>query len=205
MRRTTPVTLAAVLLFGGTLLVALGRDAQGKQPVSMLHGTYGFSWTRDCTQNVGGFDAELRAVGDAASTIGTRADKGVVTYNGDGTATSEVRGLAVFGAPPGSFAASIFELTCAITYTVNPDGSFVESQTCTGSLVAGSQSGRTFTVTDGVRQGQISADGNTLVIGDTNPGVTTLTLHAFPLLGLPEQTVQRICWRAGTAVKIRNR
>jgi hypothetical protein len=97
---------------------------------------------------------------------------------------------------PGQTAASRSQTTCNIGYAVNPDLSFTENLSCTGSILSGPSAGNTFTITGVQLQGQISPKGKILIFSDTNDNVETLTLEPGTRVRL------RICGRSGTGVKL---
>ncbi len=116
----------------------------------------------------------------------------MITYNGDGTGTLIYTNLQIVNT---LISVTQSQTTCDITYTVNPDNSYTEDLKCSGTVLAGSSAGVTFTITGIGRQGQIGRGGQTLLITDIETNVETLTVPG-PV------TLKRICARSGAAIRV---
>jgi len=119
---------------------------------------------------------------------------GTVRYDGRGGATENVSGMSVSNTPTldvdkivGTFTAS-----CPIKYTVNADGSFIQTRTgCTSTNPDGS----TTAVSGNVQlQGRISNGGKMLLLAGITPTVETLVNSGG--------THYRVCTRSIVATKI---
>jgi len=108
--------------------------------------------------------------------------------------TGRVFQLTTLVTNPGGFPTSESDFTCTGTYEVNNDNSFVETTTCSGSVLTGSATGQTFTQSADTFHGQIR--GKTLLLNSTtalHPTVVTLSVSG---------NLFRLCRTNGTAVKL---
>lgn len=198
MQRIAQRFLKIFLLFLITL--SFGRDsivqAQGNLN-ARLRGDYFFSRTRTCVQNMNGFGTNFQMM--AAGNTFTDAARGVRRYNGGGQGSIVDGHLLLVdhtGTSVSSFPVAENTFTCNLTYAVNPDGSFTEIASCSGTILSGFRAGQTFTAIGIQMRGQITAGGRTLLLDDTSANVETITFS-----GGPPFTLQRVCNRSGTAVK----
>jgi hypothetical protein len=197
------ITIALLVAFVLPALLLVAATTVGAQPSlnNLLNGTYRASVHRSCVQNLDGFAEDLHLLGDA----GTQTWAAWATWNFDGTGggTLQGRGLNIShdATSTGDFPASEVVFRCSLNYSVNPDRSFaVNSPVCNGRILRGGKTGWT-TVTTGIQvRGQIGRGGQTLLINDPRPNTETVTL-TNPR-GTKQITLQRICNRSGTALKI---
>jgi hypothetical protein len=162
-------------------------------PNSRLRHDYAFKRFRSCIQNPDGFTGDLRLASPQNGSFRAGAATGIRSYNGDGTGTVTLVNVNTFAALDGGFpsttAASQSETTCDILYNAAADGSFSESLTCTGTVIAGTNPGLAFRITNIQIDGQLGVGGNIIILSDNSPNVEHLERH-------------RICARSGTAVKV---
>ena len=209
MRRITLCSLRVALL----LLIALpllgGSIVEADDPNELLDGDYAFNYFRSCVQtNQGGFNPDLTLSLNAFAR--TTAIVGILSYNGDGTASSvhRFRNMAFQAGAlmPSSRPVGQGGVTnCTLDYTVDPvDRSFTHQNVICRGTIDTNEDGmvdaedRPFTITGLMPEGQISEEGETLLLSD--PGVAVETITFDP--GTADVIIRdRICIHSGTAIK----
>lgn len=214
-------TLAQFALVSGFALIGTAMPspvaAEGNLN-ALLHGSYAFATTRTCTVSSRPFAEPNLGIPSGATVFRQYAtDHGILSFNGDGTATATGRTRTInvdvpadsfpfipySGSPLNPTFVSVSDFESEVAYTVNPDGT-VDTQSNSSFTVlfpvpaATSTAG---TATGNVGRLQI-AGGNTMLIsaplGDPSvPSVETLT-YSFPV-GLVQH---RVCARSTTAAKL---
>ena len=121
-------------------------------------------------------------------------------FPGDGTMTESVSGASYFqGDPnlfPGNFAAGTFVGKCDYTIDMNPNRSFKLKGSCKSTLPKGPAAGLGAAVDGIVAHGQLSDDGNTIIVGSPEPNANTLTLSSG-------YVAQRLCGTSATYLRVR--
>ncbi len=212
MRRITLYSLRVALLLlillpllGGSI----GEAKKTKNPNKLLRGDYAFNYFRSCVQTLqGGFNADLTL--SEIAFVRTTAIVGILSYNGDGTASSvhRFRNMSFQALNPGSRPVGQGGVTnCTLDYTVDPvDRSFTHQNVLCSGTIDINEDGivdagdRPFTITGLMPEGQISKkkDRKTLLLHD--PGVAVETITFDP--GTIDEIIRdRICIHTGTAVK----
>jgi hypothetical protein len=196
-----------IFLALGIVLLLIGREAIAQNEPNLnrlLRGKYAFTQIASCVQNINGFDEidNFRLLSGAATF--TFAQRQILNYNGDGTGSltdGESLSITHDAVASGAFPVSHSDVTCDLSYVVNPDRSFTQTlSNCTSTFLPGNLAGTTQTVSPFQMQGHIGPGRRTLVISDTSPNVETV-FRTPPSPGLPF-TRERICLRSGTAIKI---
>lgn len=166
----------------------------------LLKGDYHFSRTRTCIRAADGFDTGNQLALIGPGTTATDAAQGTSHYNGDGTGTVTGRLLTINhnATASGNKPVTQVDFTCTLTYAVHTDDTFTEMLTCTGSFIAGSGTGSTFTATVIEQKGLFAKGRKSFVFGSVNPDIETITVT--PPVG-PDITFEAICNRSGTAFK----
>lgn len=182
--------VVAVLVLITLPLQSMAQSQQGLN--HRLKGDYAFTLVRDCIQTAAGFAPPPALTLLSPGTTRGASIVGMITYNGDGTGTSISTTLQVNNT---AISVSQSQSTCDITYAVNPDNSYTEQLTCSGTILAGPSAGQTFTITGSSRQGQIAQGGQALLIAGIETNVETVNLST-------SGTRQRICGRSGHAIKV---
>ena len=181
----------AVLVLITLPLQSMAQSQQGLN--KRLKGDYAFTMARDCIQTEFGFGSPPTFNLLSPGTTREASLAGMITYNGDGTGTLMYTILQINNTFPSVIQS---QTTCNITsYTVNPDNSYTEDLTCSGTIDAGPSASQTFTITGLGNQGQIGRGGQTLLIMDIETNVETITLSA-------SGTRMRICGRSGHAIRV---
>ena len=162
----------------------------------MLQGEYIMVSTLTCVSSSGGFNENLTRIGGGG--IVTSHSNGLVTFDGNGNGT--LVGTTIVINPiklnDGEAPVTPNDTTSTFTYTVDTNGFYQSNSVITSTRTGGPSSGVTITIS-GIRiEGQLSSDGETLLISDTNPNIEVITLP-------DESTVDRICGRTGTIMKIK--
>lgn len=169
-----------------------------------LHGTYAFTQSRECVETTEGFGPNFQVHPlPPPDTPGThfirrvaRSTRGVIQFNGDGTATTTQLGTTINFSPV-AFPVSENETTCSDTYTVHPDDTVTIEASCTSTAVAGGGIGNVSTTTGGVIKATI-VQGNTALLyaPDHPPAVATITVTPPPGAG-DAFTFERVCTLSG--------
>lgn len=194
------IRLTLVLL--GSLCIASQSlaDDQQRDLNRPLKGVFRGVGNNNCMESQGGFTPNLTF--QLNGFVGKYQENTISTavFPGDGTMTESVRGASYFqGDPnffPGNFAAGTFVSTCQYTINMNPNKSFTWTGSCNGTLPLGPATGLGSIVTGIVAQGQLSEDGNTIVIGSPEPNANTLTLSSG-------YVAQRLCGTTATYIRVK--
>jgi hypothetical protein len=207
------MTQRAIPLIAMALLLSLWPSADA-QFAGALRGDYKVTLTRTCA-----FDALLNTP-TSGQTTGSIAGPfnitGTLTYNGTGGGS--LNGQQTYATASGTSGTGIdvgggseiivnqANVSCPITYTMNPDGTFTQTMNCTLTFTLGGpppQPGQTVTLNGITLQGQLALDGTVLIFGtppaapaavETNT-VTTGTNAGF--------TNKRFCTNTGSATSRR--
>lgn len=182
-------TLLTLPLVGGTNVEARGLD-------HLLQGKYAYTGTQTCVISSSGFGEDFELLGGAS--VFSYSTQGIMHFNGDGTGSIyPLHFLAINTQPsPGLIPVADGESNCDLTYSVNPDRSFIQQSTCSGRVIVGNSAGRTYTSIGAERKGQITQGGRILLISKTNAEVSSYTYSDDPTI------IYRICNNRGTAIKI---
>jgi hypothetical protein len=204
----------AAAVFGGMALVAAmaaSADDQDQGSKRALKGNYAASGIGNCVSSnatfssfytpPAGFTPTLVPIGHASSN--SFSFNGVFSFNKDGTGNIAARVVSVGDPDPGdSGATSGINTSSAFTYTLADDGTLTIFQgPSTSDFVVGPRAGGLQSVASGFPPmiGHVSTNKSTLVFGQYDPGVETLT-RMDPFFGLVAES-QRICNRAFTAIR----
>jgi len=175
IRGKNPLLVFSVLsiLFGS---LAVAADARSDDA---LEGSFSFTATQTCTQSVGGFSPppSLLSGGFGAAVI-YDAWNGTIEFDGKGNATESGHGMTVFDGPifPNNPAAGTFTSNCKSTYSMTGQLSFTMTGLCSGTIPDGPAAGQTYMVTGGQLDGQISRDGNMILLSSVDPVQSTIVL-----------------------------
>ncbi len=167
-----------------------------------LRGEYALTLTSLCAADSEGFGENLERL-SIGGTNPVFAVQGKLWYNGNGSGRFE--GQQLFMGPtilnPNTFPIRQEGMNCDFTYEVNPDGSFTQEMgSCQSPILAGPNSGTIITQNGIIIKGQIGPWKQTLIFQDTSPNIEIVDRSAIPL-----PTVNRICGRSGTAVRVPHR
>lgn len=165
-----------------------------------LMGDYGFTRNVTCIVSASGFDSnDFHAVG---SSFGESfAEKGVRTFNGDGTGAENFLALNITD-PALSPGASSSHVTNPFNYTINGDGSWTipGGGSITGTVDKGPRAGQTFTITNiAPAVGWISQNAMTLTLDTVTPAIETITYYSG---GVSVATFSRICNRSSVLISL---
>jgi hypothetical protein len=160
-------------VLSGSMAAAQAEDTEGG-----LRGKFRFTANGACTESTGGFSPRpwLQPLGSVV--VLHESYSGTMVFDGRGGATESVRGMTMFDGPffPNNSAVGTFVSTCAFTYSMIDDLSFVLQGSCNGTLPDGAAAGQSFSLT-GVRLvGQISRDGDMIVLSGGEPAEQEITL-----------------------------
>jgi hypothetical protein len=184
-------------VFLRTEAIAQGQGNLGQgNPNARLKGEYTFTLKRTCV-NAPSFSQTLIPTGFPITRDGTV--HGIVIYNGDGTGTYSHVLLDINTAPGvGQLPLVHGEITCDLTNSVRPDGSFTQAlSNCSFRVFSGGPGPNATGTINGIQnEGQILPGGQTLLFFDTNPAVETITVQTPSF-----NESQRICNRSGTAIR----
>lgn len=161
-----------------------------------LKGDYKLVLTLSCVTSQNGFDKNLTRIGDGGSF--TAHVDGIYSFDGAGNGTFDGSVLVVDHLKPNNSnnPVSTSDLTAEFTYIVNSDGSYNEDKVLTVTRTGGTAVGLINIIYDILPEGQLSTDGEILLLHDSKPNIETITI--------PDNgTVERICGRSGTAMKIK--
>jgi hypothetical protein len=180
-------------------LMAFSAPGYAKNLSNQLRGNFKSTSFASCLAAVGAtspFTAQLTVPGNIGAFTETFSLQSSITFNGDGTGTESGVSVQVRS---GSIGVNEYEGT--FTYTINPDLSVTfTSSGITGTTTAGPGSGDEFTNEGILETGQISADGNSLVVSTTEPALETVTITS-PATG-QTQTQFRYCNRSSSLVRV---
>ena len=176
-------------------------------PNSFLQGTYRYTTIVTCSRS-GEFTPlpDLRPIGGGYAA--TSHETGLITYDGQGNAAVDARGIAIFPGPyPND---SLPEHTtigpivydkkhCDWTYKVRGNGKFTQGGDCRGFDRTGPVQfgipGEQVDITDIRLEGQIGSNGLVLIWNGVAPTIETLSTDT----GF---TTKQVCGYTGTAVRI---
>ena len=121
--------------------------------------------------------------------------KGTAQFKGDGTGSNTFNALRfISGRQTEDMKLSGWSNgNCNLTYDVGHDRSFNGLLICTGV----NSTGKSFTTSEIEMQGNISKNGNALILSDVSPSEETIDIDNFGSL-------KGFCGRSGMAVKIHN-
>jgi hypothetical protein len=194
------IRLALLLL--GSFYIASQSFAEDQQRGlnGLIKGVFRGVGSNNCMESQGGFAPDLTFVVNGF--VGKYQENFVSTavFPGDGTMTDSVRGASYFQGDanffPGNFAAGTFVSTCQYTIDMNPNRSFKLKGGCNGTLPKGPGAGLGSIVDGLVTHGQLSDDGNTIIVGSPEPNANTLTLSSG-------YVAQRLCGTSATYLRVR--
>jgi hypothetical protein len=161
----------------------------------MLQGDYKFVSTLSCVSSAGGFNEDLTRIGGGG--IVTSHSNGIVTFDGNGNGTFDGSVLVInpIKTNDGQAPVAPADFTGTLTYTVNTDGSYEDNKVLTSTNTDGPGTGVIKSISGLSSNGQLSSNGETLLLHDSKQNIEVIT---FP----DESTVDRICGRTGTMMKI---
>jgi len=161
----------------------------------MLKGDYKLVVTLTCVSSPNGFNENLTRIGDGK--VISAHTNGIVTFDGDGNGTFDGSVLVIDPVKlnAGDAPVTPADTTGTFTYTVNTDGSYEDNKVLTVTNTGGPSQGVTRTINNILVDGQLSANGEMILLHDSKPNIEVITLPN-------ESTVDRICGRTGTAMKI---
>jgi hypothetical protein len=189
--------LPMFVLAGSTLAEAKSKKENMNR---LLRGDYVFTTTRTCVQNEQGFGVGFDLLSPAV--VRNYAGRGIIHFNGDGTGTMDINQL---GISPNLVATGQMPVTenigtCDSTYNVHPDKMFTYEAACSGTILSGYLAGETFDINGIAGVGQIDQTGRILLLsGAMETSIETINLSPSGMI------FERICNRAGTAVKVHQR
>jgi hypothetical protein len=189
-------------LVPGFALVTTGMASIAQAETNLnarLRGAYAVTVARTCTVSSLPFSGENLEIPFGAFVFRqTATDNGITTYNGDGTATFIGRTSSLNLNSTGGSAISLSDVTAAIEYTVNPDGT-VDTRYSSGFAVVFPPTGITGTTTGQVGRLQIS-HGNTMLVSAPPSQVSVETQVSTTPGGIFTQ--YRVCVRSATQTKL---
>jgi len=162
---------------------------------NMLKGDYAITETLTCVNSSGGFNENLTRIGNGTSIIAHVG--GFATFDGNGNGSFDGSVLVIDHANTGDGMAPVTpaDITGTFTYTVNTDLSYIDNRLLTLIYTGGPNQGATRIISNLLVDGQVSTNGEMILLHDSKPNIEVITL--------PNQsTVDRICSRTGTAMKI---
>ena len=166
-----------------------------------LRGSYAFTTARTCTNSSSAIVPPSYAVGPAGVFRQASSDKGILTFNGDGTGSSVGTSSTMDISAPSGPLVTVSTFTSTFDYTVNPDGT-VDLTTTSNPFesIFGRGAGDTGTVSGQTGRLQIS-HGNTMLVSAPSGTFSVETVTIFPASG-GTVTRYRICVRSATASKL---
>ena len=162
----------------------------------MLQGDYKLIVTLTCASSSNGFNENLTRIGDGG--ISSAHSNGILTFDGNGNGTFDGSVLVIDPIKLNDGDAPVVpaDITSTFTYTVNTDGSYNSGNSVvTVTNTDGPSQGVIKTINNILQDGQLSSNGEMILIHDSKPNIEVITLPN-------ESTVDRICGRTGTAMKI---
>jgi hypothetical protein len=189
--------LLALLLVGIVYIASQPQADQG--PNKRIEGKFRGVGINNCLESQGDFTPNLLFQVNGFAARYQENWISTAVFAGDGM-TENVRGTTYFqGDPyvPGNFGAGTFVGDCVYKIEMNPNNSFTLKGSCNGDLPLGPAAGQKSTVEGIVAYGQLSDDGDTIIVGSPEPNHNTLTLR--PSLYI----AQRLCGTSATYVRIR--
>lgn len=191
----------ALLLLGSLSIASQSlADDQQRGPNGLLKGVFRGVGSNNCMESQNGFAPDLTF--QLNGFVGKYQENTLSTavFPGDGTMTESVSGTTYFqGDPnffPGNFAAGTFVTKCQYTFDMNANRSFKLKGSCNGTLPKGPAAGLGSAVDGIVAYGQLSDDGNTIIVGSPEPNANTLTLSSG-------YVAQRLCGTSATYLRVR--
>ena len=191
----------ALLLLGSLSIASQSlADDQQRGLNGPLKGVFRGVGSNNCMESQNGFAPDLTF--QLGGFVGKYQENFMSTavFQGDGTMTESVRGASFFqGDPnffPGNFAAGTFVGTCQYTIDMNPNRSFKLKGSCNSTLPKGPGAGLGSVVDGIVAHGQLSDDGNTIIVGSPEPNANTITLSSG-------YVAQRLCGTSATYLRVR--
>lgn len=156
----------ALLFLSGDLALAEDRHSE-----DAIRGRFRLTANGACTESIGGFTARpfLQPFGN--TTVYQEVFSGTATFNGRGGISEAVRGMTMFDGPffPANSAVGTFAGTCAYTYSMTDELSFKMQGSCSGTLLDGPAAGQSYAATGIQLDGQISRDGDTILLSAVDP------------------------------------
>ena len=216
------------LLLSALVLLAMlptGRNlaqAQDQEQLNLLlNADYTFVLRQNCVVSPSGFESVIqpdgaetfRLLGDATN-VGNLVQTGTLRFNGDGTGevlrgANEALSIVAFGHPQTMAGGIPFQgiragdSTCSLTYNVGADRMSVSTEVeCTAT-----NPGVISALAPLRIRGRFNPSRQMLILSHTKPNVETIEIICDGCGVAPDgtvlSTVERVCNRSGTAIKIR--
>lgn len=165
-----------------------------------LMGNYGFTRTVRCLVSMSPFDPnDFHATGSSFGE--SLAERGIRTFNGDGTGTESSVNLDIID-PAMTPGASSSHLMNPFTYQIGNDGSWTipGGGSIGGTIDKGPRAGQTFTVTNiAPAVGWISQNAMTLTLDTVTPAIENITYYSG---GVSVAVFYRICNRSSVLIRL---
>lgn len=219
---TRTFLLSALVLLTMLLTSRNLAQAQDQEQLNLLlNSNYTFVLRQNCVVSPSGFESVIqpdgaetfRLLGDATN-VGNLVQTGTLRFNGDGTGevlsgANETLSIVAFGHPQTMAGGIPFQgisaegSTCSLTYNVGADRmSFGTELECTFS-----DPGVIRTLAPVRVRGRFDPSRQMLILSHTKPNVETIEIICDGCGVAPDGTVlgtiDRVCVRSGTAIKIR--
>lgn len=198
------VRIAKSMLLSGFALICAAvapPEVVAANANAHLRGSYAFTTARTCTNSSSPILPSTYAVGPAGVFRQASSDKGIMTFNGDGTGSSAGSSTTMDISSPSGPLLTVSTFTTTFDYAVNPDGTVdVTTTSNTFESIFGRGAGDSGTVSGQRGRLQIS-HGNTMLVSAPSGSFSVETLSFTPLSG-PPFARYRICVRSTTAAKL---
>lgn len=164
------LVLYVLSVFSGSLAVA--QDARSND---VLQGKFRFTATGACTESIGGFVPRPYLQPLGSTVVLQESYAGTIEFDGNGNATESLKGMTMFDGPffPNNSAVGTFIGNCQFTYSMIDEQSFTMTGSCSGSLPDGPVGDpvnvQTYVLTGAGGVGQISRDGDMILISSVEP------------------------------------
>jgi hypothetical protein len=196
--------LSKFVLVSGFALISTGiapLAATAGNLDAHLRGSYAFTTARTCTNSSSPILPSTYSVGPAGVFRQASSDKGIITFNGDGTGSSVGSSTTMDISAPSGPLVTVSTFTSTFDYTVNADGT-VDTITTSNPFesIFGRGAGDTGTVSGQRGRLQIS-HGNTMLVSAPSGTFAVETVEIHPASG-GTVTRYRICVRSITAAKL---
>lgn len=101
-----------------------------------------------------------------------------MTFDGQGGAIARIRGMTLFDGPyfPNNSAVGGFDGLCSFTYSMTDELSFTLAGQCSGTLTDGPAAGQTYSATGIRAEGQISQNGDQILLAGASPSEQEILL-----------------------------
>jgi hypothetical protein len=165
-------TAVATILF----IVCAVQVSAGDGPV--LKGKYRVVANGSCTESSNGFSPGPAFQPLGGTTAYSETYTGTMAFDGQGGAIQRIKGMTLFDGPffPNNSAVGGFEGVCSFTYSMTDELSFTLAGQCSGTLTDGPAASQTYTAT-GIRvEGQISHDGEQILLAGAAPSEQEILL-----------------------------